>query len=165
MILDMTHLADESFWEAAELFDGPLASRNNCRTLVPGDRQFDDDQIRFLIGRGGVIGTVLDIWMLAPGWSSANASQFNITLDAVIDHIDHICQLAGGTANVGIGSDLDGGYGKEQSPADLDSIADVQKIAPLLRGRACSDSDVAAILSGNWLRFLERAWSKNRADA
>lgn len=161
MILDATHLADQSFWEAVDLFRGPvLASHNNCRSLVPGDRQFGDDQLRYLIERDSVIGVAFDAWMLYPGWVSGETSNSVVSLEAVIDHIDHICQLAGNASHVAIGSDLDGGYGTEQCPSDLDTIADLQKIPDLMRKRGYKETDIAAVMHGNWLRFFDKAWAK-----
>jgi membrane dipeptidase len=160
MILDVTHLADESFWQAVDLFKGPvLASHNNCRTLVPGDRQFSDDQIRYLIQRDSVIGAAFDAWMLCPGWIIDSPSNPTVSLEAVIDHIDHICQLAGNTRHAAIGSDLDGGFGREQCPYDLDTIADLQKIPTLLSSRGYRQKDIEAIMYGNWVRFFQRAWT------
>ena len=162
MILDVTHLADESFWQAVELFKGPiLASHNNCRALVPGDRQFSDDQIRCLIQRGSVIGAAFDSWMLYPNWVRGETKNTVVSLEAVVDQIDHVCQLAGSAHHAAIGSDLDGGFGTEQSPCDLDTIADLQKIPTLLRKRGYAESDIEAIMHGNWLRFFQAAWSKN----
>jgi membrane dipeptidase len=156
MILDLTHLADESFWEALKIWRGPLlASHNNCRALVPGDRQFDDGQIKAIVERGGVIGAAFDAWMLAPDWSLS--LQPKVQLDAVIDHIDHICQIAGNAKHVAIGSDLDGGFGTEQCPQGLDTIADLQKIPALLRKRGYSGADIEAVMHGNWLRFFDTA--------
>jgi membrane dipeptidase len=160
MILDVTHLADESFWQAVELFKGPvLASHNNCRALVPGDRQFSDDQIRYLIQRDAVIGVAFDAWMLCPGWVIDGPSNPAVGLEAVIDHIEHICQLAGNTRHAAIGSDLDGGFGKEQCPYDLETIADLQKIPNLLSSRGYRQRDIEAIMYGNWVRFFQRAWT------
>ncbi|HVW84799.1 MAG TPA: membrane dipeptidase [Bryobacteraceae bacterium] len=162
MILDLTHLADESFWEAARLFHGPvLASHNNCRALTPGDRQFDDDQIRHIVERGGVIGAALDNWMLAPGWTPDPATRPRVTLEDVANHMDHICQLAGNARHVAIGSDLDGGFGTEQSPADLDTIADLRKLEGILRSRGYSPDDIAGIFHGNWARLFRQAWGKS----
>jgi len=159
IILDMTHLADQSFWEAGDLYRGPLlASHNDCRALTPGDRQFDDDQIRFIIERGGVIGAPFDAWMMVPGWTPDPAKKPRVTLEAAVDHIDHICQLAGNARHVAIGSDLDGGFGTEQTPEDLDTIADLQKLVPLLRARGYTDADAEAIFHGNWMRFFSQAW-------
>jgi membrane dipeptidase len=159
IILDLTHLADESFWEAAELFGGTLlASHNNCRSLTPDGRQFSDDQIRLVIQREGVIGAAFDAWMLVPGWRRDAADNPRVRLEDAVRHIDHICQIAGNTRHVAIGSDLDGGFGTEQCPEDLDTIADLQKLAPLLHQHGYNDGDLQAIFHGNWMRLFENAW-------
>jgi membrane dipeptidase len=162
IILDATHLCDDSFWEAMDNFNGHVwASHNNCRALVNHNRQFSDEQIKELIKRGAVIGGVLDAWMMVPNWvrGSSTPENMNCTLNVMIDHMDHICQLAGNTLHVGIGSDLDGAFGKEQCPADLETIADLQKIPGLLAKRGYKNSDIENVMHGNWLRFLRKAWS------
>ena len=161
IILDATHLCDDAFWQAMDNFKGPVwASHNNCRALVDHNRQFSDEQIKALIARGAVIGAAMDAWMMVPGWvhRQSTPQQMNCNLEKLIDHMDHICQLAGNCFHIGIGSDLDGAYGKEQCPYDLDTIADLQKIPVLLKKRGYSGSDIENIMHGNWLRFLERAW-------
>jgi membrane dipeptidase len=161
IILDATHLCDDSFWEALDHFNGPVwASHNNCRSLVNHNRQFSDEQIKELILRGAVIGGVLDAWMMVPDWvrGVSTPEAMNCNLIVLIDHMDHICQLAGNALHIGIGSDLDGAYGKEQSPADLETIADLQKIAVLLSQRGYSKPDIENVMHGNWLRFLRKAW-------
>jgi len=162
IILDATHLCDLAFWDALELFQGPVwASHNNCRALVDHNRQFSDEMIKALIARGAVIGGVFDAWMLSPGWirGKSTPKERNVTLATLLDHMDHICQLAGNADHIGIGSDLDGAFGKEQCPADLDSIADLQKIPTLLQQRGYSPVDIEKVMHGNWLRFLKEAWS------
>jgi membrane dipeptidase len=157
MILDLTHCSDTSFSQAIDRFDGPvLASHNNCRALVPGQRQFSDEQIGLIISRGGVIGAALDNWMLHPGYERGKTLRELVPLDRVVDHIDRICQLAGNANHAAIGSDLDGGFGTEQCPAGLDSIADLQKLAPILASRGYSQSDIELISHGNWLRFFRQ---------
>lgn len=163
IILDATHLCDDSFWEAMENFRGPVwASHNNCRTLVNHNRQFSDDQIKELVSRGAVIGGVLDAWMMVPNWIRrvSDPKQMNCKLEIVIDHMDHICQIAGNALHIGIGSDLDGAYGKEQSPYDLETIADLQRIPELLAKRGYSQDDILNVCHGNWLRFLKKTWSR-----
>lgn len=158
MILDVTHLADQSFDEALEVYGGPvLASHHNCRALVPGQRQLTDEQIKRLIARGAVIGAALDAWMLYPDWVRGETNPEVVGLKAVADHIDHVCQLAGNVHHAGLGSDLDGGFGTEQTPGDLDTIADLQRLVDLLCQRGYSDSDVEAICHGNWVRFFRGA--------
>lgn len=161
MILDATHLCDDSFWEAMDNFNGAVwASHNNVRAIVNHNRQFSDEQIKELISRGAVIGGVLDAWMMVPEWirGKSNPLDMNCYLEIVIDHLDHICQLAGNTLHIGIGSDLDGGYGREQSPYDLETIADLQNLPPLFKKRGYTEDDIENIMHGNWLRFLRKAW-------
>jgi membrane dipeptidase len=161
IILDATHLCDESFWEALKNFNGPVwASHNNCRSLVPHNRQFSDEQIKVLIERGAVIGGAFDAWMLKPNWirGKSKPKEEGVFISTVIDHIDHVCQIAGNSLHSGIGTDLDGAFGTEQCPADLDTIADLQKIPEILRQRGYSHDDVHNIMWKNWVRFLEKAW-------
>jgi len=162
MILDATHLCDDSFWEAMDHFHGRVwASHHNCRALVDHNRQFSDEQFKELISRGAVIGGVLDAWMMVPNWVRGVSTPrgMNCRLEIVIDHMDHICQLAGNALHIGIGSDLDGAFGKEQSPYDLETIADLQNIPGLLKKRGYSDEDVKNVMHGNWLRFFRKAWA------
>ena len=155
--LDLTHLTDRGFWQALDLYQGVvLASHNNCRALVPHQRQFSDAQILAIQARGGVIGIACDTWMLQPGWVKGESRNTGILIDAMADHIDHICQLTGSSAYVGLGTDLDGGYGREQSPADLDTIADLQRLGTILDQRGYTQQDMAAILHQNWLSLLGR---------
>jgi membrane dipeptidase len=161
IILDATHLCDDAFWQALDHFNGSVwASHNLTRALVNHNRQFSDEQIKALIERGAVIGGALDAWMMVPNWIRGKSTprKMNVTLETVVDHLDHICQLAGNTLHVGIGSDLDGAFGKEQCPYDLETIADLQKLNELLSERGYSDNDVENILHANWLRFLRDSW-------
>ena len=160
MILDITHLCDDAFWDAMKLFKGHVwASHHNCRALVNHNRQLSDEMILALVERNAVIGVALDAWMLVPNWvrGISTPKSMNCSLSTVVDHIDHICQLFGNTLHVAIGSDLDGAFGREQCPADLESIADMQLLAKLLSQRGYSDADVDNIFHGNWLRFLRNA--------
>jgi len=161
IILDVTHLCDETFWEALELYDGPLwASHQNCRTLAPWNRQFADDQIKAVAERGGVLGMAFDAIMMIPGWvhKRSKPAEFQLKIERICDHIDHMCQLTGSAKHVGIGTDLDGGYGKEQTPMDMDSIADLQTIPGLLRQRGYSEKDIEGIMWRNFIDFLRRVW-------
>lgn len=164
MILDATHLTDIGFWQALKLYKGPIwASHHNCRTLVDHQRQLADDQLKALIERGAVIGGALDAWMLSPQWirGESTPQQRNVTLETLVDHFDHICQLAGNSNHVAIGSDLDGMFGTEQCPHDLETIADLRKFDSILQKRGYMPSDIANILHGNWLRFIREAWKNN----
>ena len=162
IILDVTHLSDESLDESMDIFGGAVwASHCNCRALVPGDRQLSDRQLNRVIERGGVIGAALDAWMLIPGWERGvtTPQSSGVALSHVVDHIDYVCQLAGNADHAGIGTDLDGGFGREQAPSDLDTIADLQKLPGLLGQRGYQAADIEKIMSGNFLGMLRRVWA------
>jgi membrane dipeptidase len=163
MILDATHLCDDAFWQALDIFKGPVwASHNNCRSIVNHNRQYSDEQLKALIDRGAIIGAAMDAWMIVPGWvrKKSTPREMHCNLEALVNHIDRICQLAGNTEHICIGSDLDGGFGKEQCPYDIDTIADLQKFPALLAARGYSTTDVESFMYGNALTFLRNAWSK-----
>src|SRR5688572_8309801 len=163
IVLDVTHLTDEAFWEALSLYSGPVwASHNNCRALVPHQRQFSDEQLKELIRRDAVIGAAFDAWMMVPNWirGKTTPQETGCKIETIALHIDHICQLAGTTRHCAIGSDLDGGYGTEQTAMDLDSIADLQNIAGILEKRGYSQPDIAGIMHGNWIRKLSDSLPK-----
>ncbi|RFS18555.1 dipeptidase [Emticicia sp. C21] len=160
MVLDATHLTDEGFDEALELFKGQVwASHHNCRTLVPHQRQLNDEQIKRLVERDAVIGGCLDVWMLKPGLTQRkiNPREIGANLEVLIDHYDHICQMTGNSLHIAIGSDLDGTFGTEQSPYDLDTIADLQKYQHLLVKRGYTNADIENIFHKNWLRVMRKA--------
>ena len=157
MLLDLTHLTDKGFYEAISIYHGKvIASHQNCRSIVEGERQFCDDQLKVVIERGGVIGGALDTWMLHPDFKMGkdDPKSLGIDLEKLVDHFDHICQMAGNTHHVGIGSDLDGLFGLEQSPMDLDTIADLQKFHSILSGRGYTEEDIENILYKNWVNLL-----------
>jgi membrane dipeptidase len=160
MILDVTHLSDACFWQALGVFKGPVwASHHNARALVPHQRQLSDDMFRALAERGAVVGVALDAWMIVPGWERGKTTpeSANLKLEKLVEHVDHFCQLAGNARHVGIGSDLDGAFGTEQTPQDVDSIADLQRLPELLSARGFSATDIAGVMSENFLGFLRRS--------
>jgi membrane dipeptidase len=163
IILDATHLCDDAFWEALDIFNGHVwASHNNCRALVNHNRQYSDEMIKALVERGAVIGAALDAWMMVPNWvrGVSTPKGMNCNLEVMIDHIDHICQIAGNALHVGMGTDLDGAFGREQCPYDLETIADLQKVPDLLKKRGYLEADIENMMHGNWLRFLRKVWEE-----
>jgi membrane dipeptidase len=157
MILDATHLCDDAFWQAMEIYKGPVwASHNNCRAIVDHNRQFSDEQIRVLVQRGAIIGAACDAWMIVPNWERGRSTPQNMNcgLEQLADHIDHICQIAGNAKHVAIGTDLDGGFGREQCPHDVETIADVHKLRGILKARGYTEDEVEDIFRNNALAFL-----------
>ena len=166
MILDITHMADQAVWESFDAWDGPvLASHCTCRSIVPGQRHLTDDMIREVIRRDGIIGMVFCQFFIDPDiqWETRpprHEWDSKYGMEGLLPHIEHIADLAGGSLdNIAIGTDMDGGLGAEVTPTDVDTIADLQGFADVLRGAGISDSDIAGILHGNALRMFRRAWS------
>ncbi len=160
IILDATHLCDESFWEAMDCFQGNIwASHHMTSAITPHNRQLTDDQIKYLIERNAVIGMAFDAWMIVPNWIRGKSMpiEMGVNIDKILDHLDHICQIAGNTDHVCIGSDLDGGFGKEQAPYDIETIADLQKIPELLAQRGYSVNDIQKIMWSNCYNFMLRS--------
>ncbi len=129
------------------------ASHQNSRRISDWQRQFSDEQYKAVIERGGVIGMACDVIMMQHGYVRGVTPPAE-TLSRLVDNIDIVCQLAGNVNHVGIGSDLDGGYGNEQTPVDLQRISDLQVLPDLLAKRGYSPQDIEAIMHGNWLRFF-----------
>jgi len=149
-------MSEKASLEALDSYPGVvIASHSNARTLVPGERQLSDTQIRLIGERQGVIGVVLSNSFLRAGHRKGEHKEL-VTLDQVAAHIDHICQLTSSAAHVGVGSDLDGGFGAADIPAELDSVADLSKIGEKLTERGYTTIDVENILGGNWLHLLRR---------
>jgi membrane dipeptidase len=160
-ILDLSHMDEAAAYESLDRYEGPvMATHANCAALLKGadtNRHLPDRVIEGLIERDGVIGLVPLNTFLKVGWLRKNGSRREeVSLDALIAHIDHICQIAGDSLHAGIGSDFDGGFGLQSIPPEMDSIADLQLIASGLKARGYNDLDVENILGGNWLRFLRR---------
>lgn len=159
LILDVSHLSEQASHDAVASYGGPIiASHSNPRVLLPEsdepERHLSDGMIRALAERGGVIGAHLFAKFLVPGWTPGDPRP---PLTKVLDHIDHICQVVGDARHVGIGSDMDGGFGLEGLPAGLDTIADLRFIGEGLAGRGYAADEAAAVLGENWLRLLRRS--------
>ncbi len=154
LILDLSHMSEKASLEALDQYEGSvMASHSNSRVLVPGERQLSDTQIRALGERGGVIGTVLANGFLRAGHKKGDRKEL-VTLDHVLAHIDHVCQLLGDAGHVGLGTDMDGGFGVDDVPAEIDSVVDLPLIATRLLDAGYEEADVVQIMGGNWLNLL-----------
>ncbi|HZZ41745.1 MAG TPA: membrane dipeptidase, partial [Tepidisphaeraceae bacterium] len=152
MIHDASHLADEAFWELLEMTDGPvMASHSNCRAIVPGDRQLSDEMIKALVEREGVIGmNFYDQFLMRPG----DYKKRKCTMEDLLAHVRHICELAGNARHVALGTDMDGGVGRDEIPQEMGCISELYKVGDALSAMGMSDGEVAGIMSGNWMRYL-----------
>jgi membrane dipeptidase len=156
LILDLSHAAEESFFEALDLYGKPvIASHANPRRLCAGDRQLSDPMIRRIAERGGVIGAVPFNRMLVQGWQDRGRPK--VPLSRVAEVVRHVTEVAGTHEVAAIGSDFDGGFGAESAPDGLDTIADLPRIGEALSEAGFPDEQVHDILGRNWIRFLRRS--------
>lgn len=157
--LDLSHMDERAALQALDYYPlAVIASHSNPASLLPGlesNRFLSDRQIRGLIERDGVVGIVPFNRFLLPDWKTGDSRQA-VSLQHVAHHVDYICQVAGDALHVGIGSDFDGGFGLQSVPAEIDTIADLQKLAQILHEQGYTGSDVAAIMGENWLSLLRR---------
>jgi membrane dipeptidase len=159
--LDLSHMDEPAVLEALDMYPGQIvATHANCLALMPEyefNRLLSDRVINGILERDSIIGVVPFNTFLKDGWLVGRSHREEVSLERLVDHIDHICQLAGDAQHVGIGTDFDGGFGWQSTPQEIDTIADLQKLAPLLSARGYSGEDVAAILGGNWINQLNRS--------
>ncbi len=172
IVFDASHIAEESFWDAIDVGVGRIiATHSNARSIVPGgpliggDRHLTDDMIRAIGERDGVVGLVLFNGFLTSEWEAAivgnklasllgprgERPHNGVTLEQVRAHAEHIAGLIGWD-RVGVGSDLDGGLGVDESPVELETAADIARVAEVAPLDARD-----GVLGGNWLRLLSQA--------
>ena len=162
IIHDVSHLAEEAFRGLLDVTAGPvIASHSNCRAIVSGERQLSDDMIRAIVSRNGIIGiNFFDAFLLPPDQPKRRAH-----LEDVIAHINHICNLAGSAAHVGLGTDMDGGFGRDEIPVEIQTSADLPRLADALAAQGFGDDDIEGIMSHNWINFFNRNLAANNASA
>jgi membrane dipeptidase len=157
-ILDISHMDQSAVLQALDTYSGTLvASHSNAAAALKNNssnRHLSDRVIQGLIERDGVIGIVPFNGFLDSDWRPSDSRQ-GVTLHHVITQIDHICQIAGDSRHVGLGSDFDGGFGLQMVPDEIDTIADLSKLSPLLREKGYTEADISAIMADNWIRKLE----------
>lgn len=158
--LDLSHMDRAAALQALESYEGPIiASHANALRLVKGsesNRHLSDEVIEGIIARGGIIGIVSFNRFLVNGWTGKDPRS-DVPLDLVAAQIDTICQQAGSAHHAALGTDFDGGFGVQEAPDGIDTVADLHQLAPLLEARGYNDEDVAAIFGGNWIRHLKRS--------
>lgn len=159
IVLDISHMDHQGARQALDTYEGTvIASHANAESMIKDiwvNRHLKDRTIQKLIERDGVMGIVPLNSFLDWDWRDRGGREI-MTLDHVADQIDYICQIAGNTRHVAIGTDFDGGFGVESVPVEIDTIADLPKLVPHLTKRGYNEEDIERILSGNWLRILKQ---------
>lgn len=162
--LDISHMDEQAVFQALDTFPGRIiASHANALALLKGyegNRQLSDRVIHGLLERDGLIGVVPLNSFLMAGWKRSDPREL-VSLQHVVAQIDYICQIAGDAEHVGLGSDFDGGFGVQSVPIEINTIADLQKLVPLLAEKGFSETDIAKILGENWMSFLQESLPEN----
>jgi membrane dipeptidase len=155
VIHDTSHLAEESFWQLLDITEGPvMASHSNSRAIVPTDRQLSDAMAKAIGKREGMIGiNFYDKFLLPP----EQYGKRRAALADVAVHVQHFCDLMGDAKHVGLGTDMDGGLGRDQIPAEITSSADLARVAEALSKAGFGDADVRQIMGENWTDFMRRS--------
>ena len=155
IIHDASHLAEESFWQLLDITQGRvMASHSNCRHIVPTDRQLSDAMIRAIVERDGVIGiNFYDRFLIPP----SEYGKRRANLADVATHMKHMCDLAGDAKHVAVGTDMDGGLGREQIPVEIETSADLPRLGDALSKAGFDDDAIRGILGGNWMNFFAAA--------
>ncbi|MHC4414771.1 MAG: dipeptidase [Planctomycetota bacterium] len=147
---DASHLADEALDGLLAAARGPvIATHSNCRALAGDDqRHLRDDQIRAIGERRGVIGLNL--------FSRFLVKEGQATIADCVEHVQHAAEVMGHRRGVGLGSDMDGGFGPGDLPVGLDHPRKLDALAEALRDAGWPDEDVEGFCCANWRHFLER---------
>jgi len=159
-ILDLSHMDEIALLQALDFYPGRIiASHSNAQNLLhesESNRHLSDKAIEGIIDRDGVIGIVPFNSFLKTSWKRGDRRD-QVSIIDVISQIDYICQIAGDAKHVGIGTDFDGGFGLQSIPIEMDSIADLQKLSPLLLKKGYPLDDIELIFSKNWIELLKDA--------
>jgi membrane dipeptidase len=157
--IDISHMDEKAALQVLDGYTGRvIASHANALALLHGidnNRHLSNQVIEKLVARQGVMGIVPHNPFLKVGWKASDGKKA-VSLESVAAHIDFVCQLAGDARHVGLGSDFDGGFGYPATPKEINTIADLQQLAPLLHHKGYTEADIAAIFGQNWLALLEQ---------
>ncbi len=165
--LDISHMDEPAALEALDTYPGPvLASHANPKMAIgdTGNRHLSDIVLKRLFERDGVVGIIPYNRFLDPHWRPSDGKQA-VSLRRVAELVDYICQMAGTSRHVGIGSDFDGGFGRQHVPAEVDTIADLQNLAPILQEWGYTETDLRALFAENWKRLLTHLLPKEEPRA
>jgi membrane dipeptidase len=156
--LDLSHMDEVAVLQSLEQYPGKIiASHANAKALLPhseSNRNLSNRVIQGIIERDGIIGVVPLNRFLIEDWNPRDG-RWRVSLQHLTAHIDHICQIAGEARHVGIGSDFDGGFGLQKTPVEIETIADLQKLAPLLSEKGYTQADIEAVMGQNWITLLK----------
>ncbi len=154
-IWDVSHLTEQGMLQGFELnFPKVCASHVNAQKLIHTNRHLSDEVILEIAKRNGIIGLVLYNGFLDEKWREDRTTIVSL-YNQFKQHVEYIGRLAGWN-HIGIGSDLDGGFGSKEAPEEINTVADLYKIGDVVPKEFKED-----VLGNNWLNFLRRSLPKH----
>jgi membrane dipeptidase len=150
IMLDLSHLNEQGFWDVARLSDAPLvATHSNAHTLCPTTRNLTDKQLDAIKESEGIVGLNFAVTDLRnDGWNDANTP-----LDVMVHHIDYLVEHLGIDC-VGFGTDFDGAT----IPQEIGDVAGLPKIINALHESGYDDRALHKLAYENWVRVLGKTW-------
>ncbi|MFP4460138.1 MAG: dipeptidase [Candidatus Zixiibacteriota bacterium] len=149
MILDLSHLSEIAVDDALGFYEGPIiASHCNAKSICDSPRNLTDAQIKEIANRGGVIGLVMYDSFI----TKAHKPDFN----DLIRHAEHIAELTGDCHSIAIGSDIDGGFGLEKTPKEINKYSDIARLESFMARANFTSDQIDKIMYRNWRDFLKK---------
>ncbi len=146
IVHDVSHLSEESLDDLLGTARGPvIASHVGTAALLPHKRNLGDAHLRAIAQRGGVVCLVL--------YSGFLVAEGRASFDDAMRHLAHMIEICG-IDGVGLGSDFDGGFGRDELPTGIRTASDLPRFAEALAKKGHSDADVAKVCGGNLRRVL-----------
>lgn len=156
VVHDLSHLSQRAVDELLEATESVvMASHSNCRALMgdpdskPNQRHLSDETIKEIVRRGGVIGLNLLGDFVTPGLKKGERAK----ISDCVRHIEHVCDIAGSRDHIGLGSDMDGGFGADGLPEGINTPSDLTIICEALQANGWDDTDLAKFMHANWERY------------
>ncbi len=140
MIIDVSHLSDQGFYDVAEISKKPfVASHSNARSVTEHPRNLSDDMLRKLAEKGGITGINFEPTFLGDGGA----------VEAIVRHIEHVRNVSG-IEMIAIGSDFDG----TSSPTAIENIGNIGVLFDRLKKKDFSEADIDRIIYRNAARVI-----------
>ena len=149
IMVDLSHAAESSFYDALELSETPIVcSHSSCRALCDHPRNLTDDQMRALAQKGGVMQVTL--------YNGFLVKDGEATIEDAMRHLEHAIDVMG-IDHVGLGTDFDGDGGIR----GLASSSELLNFTRQLLARGYSEADIQKLWGGNFLRVMNDVQTKH----
>jgi membrane dipeptidase len=152
VLLDLSHLSERGFWDAAEMTEAPLvATHSNAFALCPTTRNLTDRQLDAIRDSNGMVGVNFAVGFLRED----GKDEEDTPIETVVRHVDYLVERIG-VERVGFGSDFDGA----KMPREIGDASGLPKLLEALRERGYDDAALKKLAHENWIRVLRATWGE-----